>query len=182
MKLFDQVKEPKPKMGDVVQYATEDETTDIESASIDQQVAEFNNHVKAFNSLNVIDEQIANENYNFIDKGNYILYNEYIKSVTSNLNMKYVPVISQETINTLPTTALNHHIALEGFIGDMWNKIKEIFSKIYNTIKEFFKKYFTRLGRVKNKIANLIEVIGETNKDIAKSRLDKVDLHVDLCR
>lgn len=174
MKLFDQVKEPKPKMGDVVQYATEDETTDIESATIDQQVAEFNNHVKAFNSLNVIDEQIANENYNFIDKGNYILYNEYIKSVTSNLNMKYVPVISQETINTLPTTALNHHIALEGFIGDMWNKIKEIFSKIYNTIKEFFKKYFTRLGRIKNKISNLIEVIGETNKDIAKSRLDKV--------
>lgn len=174
MKLFDQTKEPKPKLGDVVRITTEDDSLEPESQSIDIQVAEFNKHVTAFNSLNVIDEQIAKENFNFIDKGNYVLYNEYIKSVTSNLNMKYVPVISQETINTLPTTALNHHIALEGFIGDMWNKIKEIFSKIYNTIKEFFKKYFTRLGRIKNKISNLIEVIGETNKDIAKSRLDKV--------
>lgn len=174
MKLFDQVKDPKPSMGDVVRITTEDDSTEVESATIDQQVDEFNKHVKAFNSLNVIDEQIASENFNFIDKGNYVLYNEYIKSVTSNLNMGYIPVISQETVNTLPTTALNHHIALEGFIGDMWAKIKEIFSKIYQSIKDFFTKYFTRLGRVKNKITNLLEVLGETDKDIQKSRLDKV--------
>lgn len=174
MKLFDQVKEPKPKLGDVVKYATEDDSTDIESTTIDQQVDEFNNHVKAFNSLNIIDEQISSENFNFIDKGNYVLYNEYIKSITSNLNMGYIPVISQETVNTLPITALNHHIALEGFIGDMWAKIKEIFSKIYQSIKDFFTKYFTRLGSVKNKINNLLEVLGETDKDIQKSRLDKV--------
>ena len=174
MKLFDQVKEPKPTIGDVVRITTEDDSGHTESVTIDQQVAEFNNHVKAFNSLVVIDEQIANENYNFIDKGNYVLYNEYIKSITSNLNMKYIPVLSQETVNTLPTTALNHHIALEGFIGDMWKKIKEIFNKIYNAIKEFFKKYFTRLGRLKNKLNNLVEVLGETNKDIQKINLDTV--------
>ena len=174
MKLFDQTKEPKPSLGDVVRITTEDDSLEPESQSIDIQVAEFNKHVTAFNSLNVIDEQIAKENFNFIDKGNYVLYNEYIKSVTSNLNMGYIPVLAQETVNTLPTTALNHHIALEGFIGDMWAKIKEIFAKIYNSIKEFFKKYFTRLGRVKNKINNLIEVLGETNKDIKQTRLDKV--------
>lgn len=174
MKLFDQTKELKPKLGDVVRITTEDDSLEPESQSIDIQVAEFNKHVTAFNSLNVIDEQIAKENFNFIDKGNYVLYNEYIKSVTSNLNMGYIPVLAQETVNTLPTTALNHHIALEGFIGDMWAKIKEIFAKIYNSIKEFFKKYFTRLGRVKNKINNLIEVLGETNKDIKQTRLDKV--------
>lgn len=174
MKLFDQVKEPKPNLGDIVRVTTEDDSLEIESRSIDLQIAEFNKHVIAFNSLSIIDEQIANENFNFIDKGNYILYNEYIKSITSNLNMKYIPIISQETVNTLPTTALNHHIALEGFIRDMWNKIKEIFSKIYNSIKEFFKKYFTRLGRIKNKINNLIEVLSETDKDIQKFQLDKV--------
>lgn len=174
MKLFDQVKDPKPSMGDVVRITTEDDSTEVESATIDQQVDEFNKHVKAFNSLNVIDEQIASENFNFIDKGNYVLYNEYIKSVTSNLNMGYIPVISQETVNTLPTTALNHHIALEGFIGDMWAKIKEIFSKIYQSIKDFFTKYFTRLGRLKNKISNLIEVLSETDKDLQKPNIDKV--------
>lgn len=174
MKLFDQVRDPKPKLGDVVRITTEDDSNETESVSIDEQVAEFNNHVKAFNSLNVIDEQIASENYNFIDKGNYVLYNEYIKSITSNLNMKTVPIISQEALDTLPTTALNHHVALEGFIGDMWNKIKEIFRKIYDSIKEFFTKYFTRLGRLKNKISNLIEVLSETDKDIQKPYIDKV--------
>lgn len=174
MKLFDQVKDPKPSLGDVVRITTEDDSTETESATIDQQVDEFNKHVKAFNSLNVIDEQIASENYNFIDKGNYVLYNEYIKSITSNLNMKTVPVISQETVNSLPTTAINHHVALEGFIGDMWKKIKEIFNKIYNSIKEFFKKYFTRLGRLKNKLNNLLEVLSETKTDIKKVNLDQV--------
>lgn len=174
MKLFDQVKEPKPSLGDMIRVTTEDNSLKQELRSIDIQISEFNKHVIAFNSLNIIDEQISKENFNFIDKGNYILYNEYIKSVTSNLNMSYIPIISRETVNTLPTIALNHHIALEGFISNMWAKIKEIFSKIYNTIKEFFKKYFTRLGRVKNKINNLIEVLGETNKDLQTFSLDKV--------
>lgn len=174
MKLFDQVQDPKPKMGDVVRITTEDDSLEPESKSIDLQVSEFNKHVAAFNSLNVIDEQIASENFNFIDKGNYVLYNEYIKSITSNLNMGYIPVVSQEAVETLPMTVLNHQIALEGFIGDMWNKIKEIFRKIYDSIKEFFKKYFTRLGRLKNKISNLIEVLGETDKDLQKPNLDKV--------
>lgn len=174
MKLFDQIQDPKLKIGDVIRITTEDDSLEPESQSIDLQVNEFNKHVAAFNSLNVIDEQIASENYNFIDKGNYILYNEYIKSITSNLKMGYIPVISQETVNTLPTTALNHNIALEGFIGDMWNKIKEIFKKIYSSIQEFFKKYFTRLGSLKSKLANLQSVISETDKDIKKPNLDSV--------
>lgn len=174
MKLFDQIQDPKPKLGDVVRITTEDETVQIDSLSIDDQVADFNNHVKAFNSLNVIDEQISSENYNFIDKGNYVLYNEYIKSITSNLKMEHIPIVSQESIATLSQTALNHHIALEGFIGDMWKKIKEIFNKIYNSIKEFFKTYFTRLGRLKNKINNLLEVLKETDKDIKLVTLEKV--------
>ena len=153
------------------------ETKILESDSdkdLDKDMVALEQHIKAFNSLTIIDEQITAENYNFIDKGNYILYNEYIKSITSNLNMKYVPVLAQETVNALPNTALNHHIALEGFLGDMWTKIKEIFNKIYNSIKEFFKKYFTRLGRLKNKINNLIEVLGETTKDIKQMHLEPV--------
>ena len=33
MKLFDQVSEPRPKLGDVVQITTEDETTEVESSN-----------------------------------------------------------------------------------------------------------------------------------------------------
>lgn len=174
MKLYEKVKEPKIEIGEVVRIASDVDDGVSETVSIDEQIKEFNNHVSAFNSLNIIDEQISNENFNFIDKGNYILYNEYIKSITSNLNISHIPCISQETIETLPTTALNHHIALEGFIGTMWDKIKEIFRKIYESIKSFFKTYFTRLGRVKNKISNMIEVLEETDKDLVKPNLDKV--------
>jgi len=174
MKLFKQTQDRVPEIGDVVRITVENDSLEPESQLIDAQVSEFNKHVVAFNSLNVIDEQISKESYNFIDKGNYILYNEYIKSITSNLKTDYIPTISQETIDTLPTTALNHHIALEGFIANMWAKIKAIFSRIYNAIKDFFVKYFTRLGRLKNKIGNLVKVLSETDKNLQMFNLDKV--------
>lgn len=174
MKLFDQVQDPKPKLGDVVRITTEEDSLQTESQTIDSQISEFNNHVSAFNSLNVVDDQISKENFNFIDKGNYVLYNEYIKSITSNLNIKTIPIVSQEAIQSLDGTVLNHQLALEGFIADMWAKIKEIFKKIYSSIQEFFKKYFTRLGRLKSKLANIQKVLSETDKDLMKPNLDKV--------
>lgn len=134
----------------------------------------FEKHIDAYNSLNTVYDQVSTEAFSFVDKGNYVLYNEYIKNLTSNLGMSHVPVISQEAIDTLPTVAINHHISLEGFIADMWNKIMGIFKKIGGAIKEFFTKYFTRLGRLKNKLNNLLEVLKETDKDISALQLDKV--------
>lgn len=165
MKLYSNNDEPKIKI------AVENKSIIInESKEIDKDIITLETNIKAFNSLVVIEEQVASENFNFIDKGNYVLYNEYINTVTRNLGIKNIPVVSQESLNTLSSTALNHNLALEGFIGEMWKKIKEIFGKIYNAIKEFFKKYFTRLGRLKNKLQNLSEVISETNKDLNSTK------------
>lgn len=131
-------------------------------------------HTQAYNSLSIVHEQVVQESFSFIDKGNYVLYNEYIKSVTQGLGFKQAPVISQEAINTLPTVALNHHLALEGLIGTMWEKIKALFSKIYESIKKFFAGFFTRLGRLKKKLENLLSVLKQTNSDLKTVNLDKV--------
>lgn len=156
------------EIGAVVKFAS---ISDPDTVNTD--ITSLEEHVKAYNSLNTVYNQVASEEFSFIDKGNYILYNEYITSITSRLGVKPV-IISQEAIDTIPTIALNHHISLEGFIKDMWDKIKGLFSKIYESIKTFFTKYFTRLGRLKNKLNNLKEVLNETDKDISTLNLDSV--------
>lgn len=165
MKLYDKYEEP------VIKVAIENITPN-ESKEIDKDIITLEAHIKAYTSLVIVENQIASEDFNFVDKGNYVLYNEYINTVTRNLGVKNIPIVTQEALSTLSGTALNHHVALEGFIADMWKKIKEIFSKIYNSIKEFFNKYFTRLGRIKNKLKNISEVLNEVDKNLGKPSLD----------
>jgi len=132
---------------------------------LDNTMCSLEQHVDAYLSISNVYDVVSHEHFDFIDKSNYILYNEYIKTITSNLNIKPV-TISQEAIETIPSVVLNHHISLEGLIGDMWEKIKTLFTKVYEGIKKFFTTYFTQLGRLKKKLANLKEVLEETDKDI----------------
>lgn len=169
MKLYDGVKEPATLSALESFQKTEPNIL----VNIDQEFLSLENHSRAYLSLSTVYDQVSTESFSFIDKGNYILYNEYIKTITANLDIKPV-TISQEAINTLPTVAINHHISLEGFIADMWAKIKALFAKIYDSIKQFFTSYFTRLGRLKKKLSNLQEVLKETDKDIKTLTLDSV--------
>lgn len=173
MKLFSMEQEKPLEIGAIISNPPPAEPVDS-SNDIDADLASLDKHVDAYNSLSLVYDQVSTEAFSFVDKGNYVLYNEYIKNITSNLGMSHVPVVSVEAINTLPTVALNHHLSLEGFIGDMWEKIKGLFSKIAQAVKDFFTKYFTRLGRLKNKLQNLLEVLKETDKDISTMQLDKV--------
>lgn len=132
---------------------------------LDNTMCSLEQHVDAYLSISNVYDVVSQEHFDFIDKSNYVLYNEYIKTITSNLNIKPV-TISQEAIETIPSVVLNHHISLEGLIGDMWEKIKTLFTKVYEGIKKFFTTYFTQLGRLKKKLANLKEVLEETDKDI----------------
>lgn len=138
---------------------------DPEIKQLDNTMCSLEQHVDAYISVSNVYEVVSQEHFNFIDKSNYVLYNEYIKTITSNLNIKPV-TISQEAIDTIPSVVLNHHISLEGLIGDMWEKIKTLFTKVYEGIKKFFTTYFTQLGRLKKKLNNLKEVLEETDKDI----------------
>lgn len=171
MKLYSDVKR-EVEIGKIINTTNSDPS--LENTNIDENLLSLEKHLTAFYSLNVIHDHIASENFNFVDKGNYVLYNEYIKSITNNLGIKERCVIAQETIDNYPGIVVNHHLSLEGFVKDVWEKIKSVFNSITNAVKDFFTKYFTRLGRLKNKLKNLSEVLSETNKDIGKLVLDDV--------
>lgn len=145
-----------------------------EPDTFNQDTKALDNHVTAYQSLSVVCDQVSAESYSFIDKNNYVLYNEYIKAITSSLGVKSPPVVSQEAIQILPTVALNHHLSLEGFIGDMWEKIKALFGKIYNAVKKFFTNIFTRMGRLKTKLQNLEKVLSANEKTLQKVTLENV--------
>lgn len=166
MKLYDSVKEEHvvPVIGSIV--------NNQKDYDLDKDICELQGLTTAHESLTLVYTQIASESFEVINKRNYVLYNEYIKSITSNLGV--VPVtISQESLG-LPDVALNHHLALEGLIGTIWEKIKAMFAKIRDSIKQFFTDYFTKLGRVKKKLQNLKEVLSETDKDIKVISKDDV--------
>lgn len=150
---------------------------DNEIALLDNDFKQLTNNIRAYKSLSIVNETITLENYSLIDKHNYVIYNEYIKAITSNLDMEYIPIIAQETVELLPTVALNHHIALEGFLADLWNKIKSIFKSLYEKIKQLFVSYFTRFGRLERRLNNLKEVLEELSEketDLKQTTVEKV--------
>jgi len=162
MKLYDKYKHEN------LPIAKEEITIDENnSISLDSDIIELNKSIYNFDSLTNVESSLILEDFK-LDNANYIIYNEYIKSISKNLGIYNVTLISKEDLNT------NKEISLEGFIGDIWTKIKELFKRIYNSIKDFFNKYFTRLGRLKNKLKNLDEVLGEIDKDLQKVELDSI--------
>lgn len=142
--------------------------------TLDKDFTSLENHVNAYVSVGIVHEAVAEESFNFLDKKNYVLFNEYIKTITKDLGLKSVPVVSTEAITELPGLVVNHDLALEGFLGSLWDKVKTLFKKIYESVKAFFTKHFTRMGRLKKKLENLKEVLKETDKDIKQLNLDKV--------
>lgn len=127
--------------------------------SIDLDFKEFTKYSKALNSLLNVEHKIITVEEIAISSSNYFIYNEYLKNISSNLNIS-VKTITAESLNN------EIEISLEGFISNIWEKIKTLFKSIYEKIKTFFVTYFTKLGRIKNKLKNLEEVLKETEKDL----------------
>lgn len=150
------------------------ESNSIEEDTLESDLILLDKHMLAYESLSTVFSEVSEECFNFVDKKNYTLFNEYIKTITRDLGVKSIPVVSTEAIEILPTAALNHHLALEGFIGTMWDKVKKLFVRIYEAVKSFFGRHFTRLGRLKKKLENLKEVLAETPKDLKQVNLDTV--------
>ena len=166
MKLFEQEKPPVIQIGTIVRNG--EPYTDGEFSK-DTQALE--SHVSALCSVQLVQNQIAQENYSLINESNYVLYNEYMQLIANNLGVK-PQLITQESLSDLNPIVLNRQLALEGFIGTIWQKIKDLFSKIYEGVKKFFVGYFTRVGRLKKKLINLQEVLSETDKDLQKVSID----------
>ncbi|QXN70440.1 hypothetical protein AGENTSMITH_34 [Bacillus phage vB_BspM_AgentSmith] len=146
-----------------------------EMCQLDDDFVSLENYTESYISVSTVYEHLVDKPINFLDSGNFVLYNEYIKNITKNLDTKSpVLFISQEAIDHMPSVVLNRKLALEGFVADMWAKIKELFKRIYEAVKKFFADIFTRMGRMKKKLKNLEKVLGSTNKDIKTIHLDKI--------
>jgi hypothetical protein len=175
MKLFEQEKPPVIQIGTIVRNG--EPYTDGEFSK-DTQALE--SHVSALCSVQLVQNQMAQENYSLINESNYVLYNEYIQLIGNNLGVK-PQLITQESLSDLNPIRLNRQLALEGFIGTIWQKVKDLFNKIYEGVKKFFVGYFTRVGRLKKKLTNLQEVLSETDKDLQKVSIDNPSGSVVTC-
>lgn len=132
----------------------------------EQDMHSLKNMVEGYCTAQELYSSVANEAYMLVDDKNKSLYNAYTALLADKLgvSMPALKSISTESLEGAEGISVNHDIALEGFIGNLWEKIKSFFKKIYESIKAFFTKHFTRLGRVKKSLENLKSVLAKTEK------------------
>lgn len=148
-------------------------TVSPSSVSTEALFHQLDHHLQAYASVQTVYSEIASESLTFVDTKNVVLFNEYIHQLQRNFGLapQQVSPIALESVS--PVT-VNHELSLEGWMKDMWVKIKGFFGKIYDSIKEFMAKHLTRLGRLKNKLKNIQTVAEESTKNIGPAHLDEV--------
>lgn len=161
---------------DVYLNPLETHQIDLQSISLTEMIQSDSDTLfacsRAYSKVLKLSNNIASENYSLITQKNYEFYNDYLKSIAENTGVS-IPLVRKEAFENLNEVFINRSLALEGFISAIWEKIKHVFTVIADKVKEFFKKYFTRMGRLKNRIANVIKVIEGTNKDLDTLTIDK---------
>lgn len=146
------------EVGQIVRYEN------IEDESLNALAEENIKLNNAYIHLTALKETIEESNYNFVTESNYKEINKYIDSICKNIGYESTNIrISTEDLNNLKLEQEIKVISLEGFLSNLWEKIKSIFNKVFEKIKEFFKRYFTRHGRIKGKLNNIIEALNESN-------------------
>lgn len=122
--------------------------------------------IKAYFSAGNIVSTVAAESLTFVQPGNRVLFNEYAKLISTTYQVDAPKLVPAEAFESSSVVTINHQLALEGWMGDIWTKIKSFFLKISNAVKEFFKRHFTRLGIVKKRLENIQKVLNEANTEI----------------
>lgn len=146
----------------------------MSSEEIDTALESLSDHTDAYISMSTVHSSMTTEGFSLVDKNNYILFNEYLSTIKRNLNVDTTAHIATETVVETPHLLKHHHLALEGIISSIWDKIKSMFSKIGSAMKEFFKRHFTRLGRIKKRLENIIKTLEKSDKDLQKMAPDKI--------
>lgn len=162
MKLFSHTS-AQPSVTQITTEDYHDVSSDMKTLSI---------QVDGYLSVGRVYDSVATESMTFVDKKNITLYNEYVNLLATRMGVEAPKSVSVESFDLEGQMAVNYSISLEGWMGDMWKKIKAVFVKIYETVKAFFAKYFTRLGRLKKSLQNLQEAIGSTSKDIGDPSIE----------
>lgn len=143
------------------------------AVSIEALFGQLDNHMRAYESAQNVYGQVAAESLTFVDHKNVVLFNEYMSMMGKNFGVE-TKLVDPTALESQHLTTINHDLALEAWIKDMWGKIKAFFTKIFDAIKDFMTKHFTRLGRLKNKLNNIKTVAGESGKEMGPAQMDEV--------
>lgn len=119
-------------------------------------------------------DSVANESYALVDAKNRALFNAYAQLLSERLgvSMPSIKQVSLESIQSEHPVVINKEIALEGWIGTLWEKIKGFFNKMYEGIKAFFARHFTRLGKTKKSLENMKTLLEKTDKNIKEPAVE----------
>ncbi|MDD2819445.1 MAG: hypothetical protein PHN51_11715 [Candidatus Nanopelagicales bacterium] len=147
-----------------------------EHNSLDTDFEELRLSVKAYCSTAVIMDAIAAESYFFVRPDNRALVNAYTALLGETCKVPVPAQIAEEAFQTEHVTSVNAQFALEGWMGDIWQKIKNFFKKIYDTVAAFLTKHFTRLGIVKKRLQNIKTVLSETDKEIDPAGMNEEEV------
>ena len=122
-----------------------------------EELNELQTHLTGFTHAAIIHNTVVKDNYNSISIEDYKIFNNHIKDIANNLNISLdkTPMLSMESLDNMSVTVLNRHFSMEGFMQDLWGKIKEAFSKVHESLKKFAKEHLTSLGRLKSSLTNL---------------------------
>ena len=141
--------------------------------SVEALFDQLGNHMQAYESVQKVYGHVSSEALAFVDNKNVVLFNEYMSMMSKNFGVQ-PKLVSPAALESQHLATVNYELALEGWIKDMWTKIKAFFTKIFQAIKDFMTKHFTRLGRLKNKLENIKTVAGESGKEMGLARLDEI--------
>ena len=143
-----------------------------EAITVTHDFKRFSDQVFGYCSVGRVYDQIAQESLSFIDTKNSVLYNEYVSVLSARMGVDAPKSISMESLTSEGQLVANYQISLEGWMKDVWEKIKAVFEKIYNAVKKFYNTYFTRFGRLKKSLDNLEQVLRSTTKDLGDPSLE----------
>ena len=146
----------------------------MSASDIDASFESLDKQVYAYGSLSNVYSSLSQEDFSLADNKNQVLFNEFIKNITTNLGVSGENYVATESIVNTPYEAKHHTLALEGFISKIWEGIKNMFRKIGEAMSAFFRKHFTSLGITKKRIENNIKVLEKTEKDIKQLDLEKM--------
>uniref|UniRef100_UPI0037C09180 hypothetical protein n=1 Tax=Flavobacterium sp. TaxID=239 RepID=UPI0037C09180 len=154
------------KLFDIDRSVSVSLVTQESRVSLENDFDQLDRQVFGFVSVGRVYDAVAQESLVFVDIKNVVLYNEYVNVLAMRMGVEAPKRVALESLNNDGVVVTNSQLAIEGWMGDIWQKIKDVFKNIYTKVKSFFTTYFTRLGKLKKSLDNLQSVLGSTTKEM----------------
>lgn len=106
-----------------------------------------------------------------INNSSVALYNRQVAQTMRSLGLdskRYELSVESHIEGSVKLT--HSQLDMEGFIGDLWEKIKAIFKRIIEGIKKFYNRYMTEVGHLKGQLEKIRKTLSNTNNDLVRQQ------------